>query len=49
LIEVLVIVVLKTGLMEAADAVVLGLREAGPEGFFVAMAVLPAAEIDLPH
>jgi uncharacterized membrane protein YdjX (TVP38/TMEM64 family) len=42
LIAVLVFVALKTGLMEAADAAVLGLREAGPEVFFVAMALLPA-------
>ena len=47
LIAVLVFVVLKTGLMEAADAAVLGLREAGPEVFFVAMALLPAVGFPL--
>jgi uncharacterized membrane protein YdjX (TVP38/TMEM64 family) len=41
-IATLVIVIWKMGLMEAADAVVLGLREAGPGVFFLAMAVLPA-------
>jgi len=43
----LVFVVLRTGLLEAADAVVLGLREAGPGVFFVAMALLPAAGFPL--
>ena len=38
----LVFVMLKTGLLEAVDAVLLGLREAGPVVFFVAMALLPA-------
>ena len=47
LIAGLVFVVLKTGLMEAADAAVLGLREAGPEVFFVAMALLPAVGFPL--
>jgi len=47
LIAVLVFVAFKTGLMEAADAVVLVLREAGPEVFFVAMALLPAVGFPL--
>lgn len=47
LIALLIIVVLTTGLTEAADALVLGLREAGPEVFFVAMAVLPAVGFPL--
>jgi uncharacterized membrane protein YdjX (TVP38/TMEM64 family) len=42
LIAGLAFLALKTGLMETADAVVLGLREAGPGVFFVAMALLPA-------
>lgn len=42
LIAVLVFVVLKTGVMEAVDVVVLRLREAGPAVFFGAMALLPA-------
>ena len=42
LIVVLVFLTLQTGLMEAVDAVVLGLREVGPGVFFVAMALLPA-------
>jgi uncharacterized membrane protein YdjX (TVP38/TMEM64 family) len=33
--------------MEAADTVVLGLREAGPQVFFVAMALLPAVGFPL--
>lgn len=47
LIAVLVFVALRTGLMEAADAAVLGLREAGLEVFFVAMALLPAVGFPL--
>ena len=47
LIAVLVIVVLTTGLREAANAVVLGLRVAGPAVFFVAMTVLPAVGFPL--
>jgi uncharacterized membrane protein YdjX (TVP38/TMEM64 family) len=43
----LVLVALKTGLMEAADTAVLGLREAGPGIFFVAMALLPAVGFPL--
>jgi len=42
LIAVLVFAAMRTGLMDALDAVVLGLREAGPLFFFVAMALLPA-------
>jgi uncharacterized membrane protein YdjX (TVP38/TMEM64 family) len=42
LIAMLVFVELKLGLVEALDTVVLGLREAGPEVFFMAMALLPA-------
>jgi uncharacterized membrane protein YdjX (TVP38/TMEM64 family) len=38
---------LKTGLIEAADAAVLGLREAGPEVFFVVMALLPVVGFPL--
>jgi uncharacterized membrane protein YdjX (TVP38/TMEM64 family) len=37
-----VAVVLQVGLLDAAEAVVLALRDAGPAVFFVAMAVLPA-------
>jgi uncharacterized membrane protein YdjX (TVP38/TMEM64 family) len=44
---VFVIMVLTTGLTEAANAVVLGLREAGPAVFFVAMTVLPAVGFPL--
>jgi uncharacterized membrane protein YdjX (TVP38/TMEM64 family) len=44
---VLVLVVLKTGLVEAVDTVVLGLREAGPQVFFAAMALLPAVGFPL--
>ena len=40
-------VALTTGLVEAADAVVLRLREAGPGVFFVAMALLPAVGFPL--
>lgn len=47
LIAVLVFVALKTGLMAAVDAAILGLREAGPEVFFVAMALLPAVGFPL--
>jgi uncharacterized membrane protein YdjX (TVP38/TMEM64 family) len=47
LIAVLAFLSLRTGLMKAADAVVLGLREAGPAVFFVAMALLPAAGFPL--
>jgi uncharacterized membrane protein YdjX (TVP38/TMEM64 family) len=47
LIAGLVFVALKTGLIEAADAAVLGLREAGPAVFFVAMALLPAVGFPL--
>lgn len=47
LIAGVVFVVWKTGLMEAADAAVLGLREAGPAVFFVAMALLPAVGFPL--
>jgi uncharacterized membrane protein YdjX (TVP38/TMEM64 family) len=43
----LVLVVLKTGLVATVDAVVAGLREAGPGIFFVAMAVLPAVGFPL--
>ena len=43
LIGVLVFVTLRTGLTEGLEAVVAGLREAGPVIFFVAMALLPAA------
>jgi len=43
----LVIVAVKTGLMDALDAVILRLREAGPGVFFVAMALLPAAGFPL--
>jgi uncharacterized membrane protein YdjX (TVP38/TMEM64 family) len=43
----LVFVALKTGLMEAVDAAVLGLRKAGPGIFFVAMALLPAVGFPL--
>ncbi|MDP2137996.1 MAG: hypothetical protein Q8J74_09090 [Candidatus Didemnitutus sp.] len=42
LLAVLIFVVLQTGLMAAVDAVIVGLREAGPGRFFVAMALLPA-------
>lgn len=42
LIAVLVYVATRTGLLETVDAVVLGLREAGPVVFFGAMALLPA-------
>jgi uncharacterized membrane protein YdjX (TVP38/TMEM64 family) len=44
---VLVWVVLKTGLVEAVHIVVLGLREAGPQVFFAAMALLPAVGFPL--
>ena len=37
----------QSGLLEALDAVVLALRDAGPLVFFVAMAVLPAAGFPL--
>jgi uncharacterized membrane protein YdjX (TVP38/TMEM64 family) len=36
------VMIVKTGLMETLQAVILHLREAGPAVFFVAMAVLPA-------
>lgn len=42
LVAALIMVVLQTGLMATLDAVIMGLREAGPGRFFVAMAVLPA-------
>jgi uncharacterized membrane protein YdjX (TVP38/TMEM64 family) len=42
LVVALVLVVLKSGAMEAVDAMILGLRAAGPAVFFVAMALLPA-------
>lgn len=42
-----VVVVLKTGLMDLLNAVILQLREAGPAVFFVAMALLPAAGFPL--
>jgi uncharacterized membrane protein YdjX (TVP38/TMEM64 family) len=41
------IVIVKTGLMDTLQAVILHLREAGPAVFFVAMAVLPAAGFPL--
>ncbi len=43
----LIAAVLTSGLMEAAEALVLGLRSAGPVVFFLAMAVLPAAGFPL--
>jgi uncharacterized membrane protein YdjX (TVP38/TMEM64 family) len=43
----LVVVILKTGLMDTLNAVILRLREAGPAVFFVAMALLPAAGFPL--
>ena len=47
MIAALVFLALKMGLMEAADATVLTLRDAGPEIFFVAMALLPAVGFPL--
>jgi uncharacterized membrane protein YdjX (TVP38/TMEM64 family) len=44
---VLAVVVLKSGLVDTLNAVVLRLREAGPAVFFVAMALLPAAGFPL--
>lgn len=43
LIVVLAVVAVQTGLLDAIDAVILALREAGPLVFFGAMALLPAA------
>jgi uncharacterized membrane protein YdjX (TVP38/TMEM64 family) len=43
----LVAVVLKTGLVDLLNSVILQLREAGPGVFFVAMALLPAAGFPL--
>jgi uncharacterized membrane protein YdjX (TVP38/TMEM64 family) len=43
----LAVVILKTGLMDTFNAVILRLREAGPVVFFVAMALLPAAGFPL--
>jgi uncharacterized membrane protein YdjX (TVP38/TMEM64 family) len=47
LLAVLVLVGRKMGLMEAIDTVVLGLRQAGPQVFFAAMALLPAVGFPL--
>lgn len=41
------VVIAKTGLMDALQAVILHLREAGPAIFFLAMAVLPAVGFPL--
>jgi uncharacterized membrane protein YdjX (TVP38/TMEM64 family) len=43
----LVVVIVKTGLMDTLNLVILHLREAGPVVFFVAMALLPAAGFPL--
>lgn len=43
----LIFVMVRTGLVETLNAVVLRLREAGPVIFFVAMALLPAAGFPL--
>ncbi len=43
----LIVVILKTGLMDTLNTVILRLREAGPAVFFVAMALLPAAGFPL--
>lgn len=47
LIVVALLVVWRTGLMATLQAIVLALREAGPEVFFVAMAFLPAVGFPL--
>lgn len=47
LFAILVFVVMKTGLLETAQTVILGLREMGPAVFFVAMALLPAVGFPL--
>lgn len=47
LLGAVVLVARNQGLREAVDTVVLGLREAGPVFFFVAMALLPAAGFPL--
>jgi len=44
---VLVFVIVKTGLMETLNTVIVHLREAGPVAFFAAMALLPAAGFPL--
>jgi uncharacterized membrane protein YdjX (TVP38/TMEM64 family) len=44
---VLILVIVRTGLMDTLNAVVLHLREAGPTVFFIAMALLPAAGFPL--
>lgn len=44
---VLAVVVIKTGVMDTLNTVILHLREAGPAVFFVAMALLPAAGFPL--
>jgi uncharacterized membrane protein YdjX (TVP38/TMEM64 family) len=41
------VVILKTGVMDTLNAVILRLREAGPAVFFIAMALLPAAGFPL--
>lgn len=41
------VVIVKTGLMDTLQTVILHLREAGPAVFFIAMAVLPAAGFPL--
>lgn len=43
----LIVVIVRTGLMDTLNAVILHLREAGPAVFFVAMALLPAAGFPL--
>ena len=43
MVALLVLAALRSGALEAFDAVILSLRAAGPAVFFFAMAVLPAA------
>jgi len=43
----LTVLVIRVGVLEAAETAVLALRDAGPAVFFVAMAVLPAAGFPL--